>query len=125
VPLSTPEPYKVDGYDKLLEAVKLGGRRKAKVRDFVPKMYQTLVAIDGLAPQDAEDRIYRDLLGIWKKETVRRFLPSKAKGLAAREMQAASRAKSSVAATPGVIPPKGIAIGSGEEAPAGLKWEIS
>jgi hypothetical protein len=132
VPLSNPEPYKVDGYDELLEAVKLGGRRQTKARDFVPKMYQALVTIGGLAPQDAADRIYRDLLGIWQKQTIRRLLPLRTKELVAKDMLVAGRAESlsaseSAPATPGVIIlPKDIAIDSREEVVlTGLKQEIS
>lgn len=54
-------------------------------------MYETLVRKEGLIPFDAADRIYRDVVGIWQKDTIRRLLPSEAKDQAARERQALSR----------------------------------
>lgn len=54
-------------------------------------MYDALVKEEGLAPSDAADRIYKDLVGIWQKDTIRRLLPPEAKNQAAREMQALSR----------------------------------
>lgn len=79
-------------YDRLLaEAVKLGRQHETKAKYFIPKMYDALVRKEGLTPFDAADRIYRDVLGIWQKDTVRRLLPPEAKDQAARERQALSR----------------------------------
>lgn len=79
-------------YDRLLaEAVKLGKQHETKAKYFVPKMYDALVKEEGLAPSDAADRIYKDLVGIWQKDTIRRLLPLEAKNQVAREMQALSR----------------------------------
>ena len=54
-------------------------------------MYDALVKEEGLAPLDAADRIYKDLVGIWQKDTIRRLLPPDAKNQVARDMQALSR----------------------------------
>jgi hypothetical protein len=79
-------------YDHLLaEAVKLGRQHETKAKYFIPKMYDVLVRKEGLTPFDAADRIYRDVLGIWQKDTIRRLLPPEAKDQAARERQALSR----------------------------------
>ena len=79
-------------YDKLLaQAVKLGHQHETKAKDFVPKMYEILVKGEGLEPSDAADRIYKDLVGIWQKDTIRRLLPSESKNQAARDMQALRR----------------------------------
>lgn len=81
-----------DEYDRLLaEAVKLGRQHETKAKDFVPKMYDALVKGEGLAPFDAADRIYKDLVGIWQKDTIRRLLPPESKSQTARDMQALSR----------------------------------
>lgn len=79
-------------YDKLLaQAVKLGRQHETKAKDFVPKMYEILVKGEDLAPSDAADRIYKDLVGIWQKDTIRRLLPPESKNQAARDMQALRR----------------------------------
>lgn len=79
-------------YDRLLaEAVKLGRQHETKAKYFIPRMYDALVRKEGLTPFDAADRIYRDVLGIWQKDTLRRLLPPEAKDQAARERQALSR----------------------------------
>lgn len=75
----------------MAEAVKLGRQHETKAKDFVPKMYDALVKGEGLAPFDAADRIYKDLVGIWKKDTIRRLLPPESKNPVARNMQALSR----------------------------------
>lgn len=75
----------------MAEAVKLGHQHETKAKDFVPKMYDALVKGEGLAPFDAADRIYKDLVGIWKKDTIRRLLPPESKNPVARNMQALSR----------------------------------
>lgn len=79
-------------YDRLLaEAVKLGRQHETKAKYFIPRMYEALVKIEGVTPFDAADRIYKDVLGIWQKDTVRRLLPPEAKDQAARERQVLSR----------------------------------
>ena len=79
-------------YDRLLaQAVKLGHQHETKAKDFVPKMYEILVKGEGLEPSDAADRIYKDLVGIWQKDTIRRLLPVDCKNQAARDMQVLSR----------------------------------
>lgn len=79
-------------YDHLLaEAVKLGRQHETKAKYFIPKMYDVLVRKEGLTPFDAADRIYRDVLGIWQKDTICRLLPPEAKDQAARERQVLSR----------------------------------
>ena len=79
-------------YDRLLaEAVKLGKQHETKAKYFVPKMYDALVKEEGLVLSDAADRIYKDLVGIWQKDTIRRLLPPDAKNQIARDMQALSR----------------------------------
>jgi hypothetical protein len=81
-------------YDILLaEAVKLGKAHHAKAKEYVPAMYEILVKKEGVAPADAADRIYKDLVGIWQKDTIRRLLPPETKDQAARERQAVSRLK--------------------------------
>jgi hypothetical protein len=91
----TADSFQDDGkkeYDHLLaEAVKLGRQHETKAKYFIPKMYDVLVRKEGLTPFDAADRIYRDVLGIWQKDTIRRLLPPEAKDQAARERQALSR----------------------------------
>ncbi len=54
-------------------------------------MYDALVKEEGLVLSDAADRIYKDLVGIWQKDTIRRLLPPDAKNQIARDMQALSR----------------------------------
>lgn len=54
-------------------------------------MYAILVEKEGLGPKDAAGRIYSDLAGIWKKDTIRRLLPAEAKDQSARARQALSR----------------------------------
>lgn len=79
-------------YDSLLaEVVRLKKRHETRAKDFVPKMYAALVKEDGLLPQDAADRIYKDLVGIWEKDTIRRLLPTEVKNQPARARQALSR----------------------------------
>jgi hypothetical protein len=79
-------------YDQLLsEARLLRKQHETYAKDFVPKMYAILREKEGLAPQDAADRIYKDLTGIWEKDTIRRLLPVEAKNQLAREKQALSR----------------------------------
>ncbi len=79
-------------YDGLLsEAIKLGRQHQTKAKYYVPKMYNILVKKEGLIPADAADRIYKDLVGIWQKDTIRRLLPLEAKNHIARERQAMSR----------------------------------
>jgi hypothetical protein len=79
-------------YDQLLaEAVRLRKKHETRAKDFVPKMYEVLVEGEGLAPQDAADRIYKDLVGIWEKDTIRRLLPDEVKNQSARERQKQSR----------------------------------
>jgi hypothetical protein len=79
-------------YDELLaEAIQLHRRHETRAKDFVPKMYAILVEKEGLTPQDAADRIYKDLAGIWQKDTIRRLLPVEAKNPVARVKQALSR----------------------------------
>jgi hypothetical protein len=79
-------------YDNLLaEAIRLKKRHETRAKDFVPKMYSVLVKAEGLAPLDAADRIYKDLVGVWEKDTIRRLLPSEVKNQSARERQALSR----------------------------------
>ena len=76
-------------YDRLLaEAVRLRRYHETRARDFVPRMYAILVEKEGVAPQDAADRIYKDLVGVWEKDTIRRLLPAEAKNPAARARQA-------------------------------------
>jgi hypothetical protein len=76
-------------YDRLLaQAVRLGHKHETSAKDFVPKMYEVLVKREGLEPYDAVDRIYKDLVGIWQKDTIRRLLPAESKNQVAREMQA-------------------------------------
>ena len=71
--------------------MKLGKQHETKAKHFVPKMYDALVRGEGLEPFDAADRIYKDLVGIWQKDTIRRLLPPETKNQVAREMQALSR----------------------------------
>lgn len=79
-------------YDLLLaEAIRLKTRHERQAKHFVPKMYAALVNDEGLTPQDAADRIYKDLVGIWEKDTIRRLLPVEAKNQSARDRQALSR----------------------------------
>jgi hypothetical protein len=81
-------------YDALLkEAVNLGKAHQAKAKEYVPQMYEILVKKEGLTPTDAADRIYKDLVGIWQKDTIRRLLPPETKDQAARERQILSRLK--------------------------------
>jgi hypothetical protein len=54
-------------------------------------MYEILVKGEGLDPFDAADRIYKDLVGIWQKDTIRRLLPPESKNQVAQDMQALSR----------------------------------
>lgn len=54
-------------------------------------MYEILVKEQGLLPTEAADRIYKDLAGIWQKDTIRRLIPPEAKNQVARERQALSR----------------------------------
>lgn len=83
---------KAGEYDKLLvKAIQLRKRHETRARDFVPKMYAILVTKENLTVQDAADRIYKDLAGIWEKDTIRRLLPPEAKNQVARERQALSR----------------------------------
>jgi hypothetical protein len=84
-------PYQKNNheYDRLLaQAVRLGHQHETRAKDFVPKMYEVLVKREGLEPYDAVDRIYKDLVGIWQKDTIRRLLPAESKNQVAREMQA-------------------------------------
>jgi hypothetical protein len=84
-------PYQKNNheYDRLLaQAVRLGHQHETRAKDFVPKMYEILVKREGLEPYDAVDRIYKDLVGIWQKDTIRRLLPAESKNQVAREMQA-------------------------------------
>lgn len=69
----------------------MGRQHETKAIRFVPKMYDALVKGEGLTPSDAADRIYKDLVGIWQKDTIRRLLPPESKNQVAREMQALSR----------------------------------
>jgi len=79
-------------YDHLLaEAIKIGKRHQTRAKHYVPKMYEILVKEEGFTPVDAAIRIYKDLAGIWEKDTIRRLLPPEAKNQAARERQALSR----------------------------------
>jgi hypothetical protein len=79
-------------YDQLLaEAVRLQKKHETRAKDFVPRMYEVLVEGEGLVPQDAADRIYMDLVGIWEKDTIRRLLPDEVKNQSARERQKQSR----------------------------------
>lgn len=81
-------------YDALLtEAVNLGKAHQAKAKEYVPQMYELLVKKEGLAPTDAAERIYKDLVGTWQKDTIRRLLPPETKDQAARERQILSRLK--------------------------------
>jgi hypothetical protein len=81
-------------YEQLLEeAMRLGKEHQLKAKYYVPRMYDILVREEGMAPFDAADRIYRDLVGVWQKDTIRRLLPAEAKNQAARERQALSRIK--------------------------------
>jgi len=66
-------------------------------------MYEALVRKEGLAPFDAADRIYRDVVGIWQKDTIRRLLPPEAKDQAARERQVLSRLHMATASSAGLI----------------------
>lgn len=61
-----------------------------KAKYFIPKMYDALRK-EGLSPFDAADRIYKDVVGIWQKDTIRRLLPVEAKDQAARQRQVLSR----------------------------------
>jgi hypothetical protein len=84
-------PYQKNNheYDRLLaRAVRLGHQHETRAKDFVPKMYEILVKREGLEPHDAVDRIYKDLVGVWQKDTIRRLLPAESKNQVAREMQA-------------------------------------
>ena len=75
----------------MAEAVRLGKLHDTKAKYFIPKMYDILVRREGMTPFDAADRIYRDVAGVWQKDTIRRLLPPEAKDQAARERQALSR----------------------------------
>jgi hypothetical protein len=82
---------KISEYDQLLaEAVKMHQEHEIKAKYFIPKMYDALRKED-LSPFDAADRIYKDVVGIWQKDTIRRLLPVEAKDQAARERQVLSR----------------------------------
>jgi hypothetical protein len=82
---------KISEYDQLLaEAVKMHQEHEIKAKYFIPKMYEALRK-EGLSPFDAADRIYKDVVGIWQKDTIRRLLPVEAKDQAARERQVLSR----------------------------------
>lgn len=77
-------------YDHLLaEATRLRRQHEVRAKDYVPKMYRILV--EASSPQEAADRIYKDLAGIWEKDTIRRLLPVEAKNQPARTRQALSR----------------------------------
>ena len=77
-------------YDHLLaEATRLRRQHEVRAKDYVPKMYRILVETS--SPQEATDRIYKDLAGIWEKDTIRRLLPVEAKNQPARTRQALSR----------------------------------
>ena len=79
-------------YELLLaEAVRLGKQHDTKAKYFIPKMYDILVRKEGMTPIEAADRIYRDVAGVWQKDTIRRLLPPEAKDQAARERQVLSR----------------------------------
>ncbi|HVX02594.1 MAG TPA: hypothetical protein VHA09_05530 [Nitrososphaera sp.] len=79
-------------YDRLLaEAVKLGKQHETRAKYYIPKMYDVLVNKEGMTPFEAADSIYRDVAGIWQKDTIRRLLPPEAKDQAARERQVLSR----------------------------------
>jgi hypothetical protein len=94
-------------YEQLLaEAVRLGKLHDTKAKYFIPKMYDILVRREGMTPFDAADRIYRDVAGVWQKDTIRRLLPPEAKDQAARERQALSRLHMSAGAA-GLILRKG------------------
>lgn len=75
-------------YNRLLaQAVQLGKRHEAKARHFVPRMYRILVEKERLSPRDAAERMYKDLAGVWQKDTIRRLLPAEAKNRLAIIMQ--------------------------------------
>jgi len=79
-------------YEQLLaEAIRLRKKHETRAKDFIPRMYEILAKSEGLTPQDAADRIYKDLVGIWEKDTIRRLLPIETKNQSARERQALSR----------------------------------
>lgn len=79
-------------YGQLLtEAIRLRKQHETRAKDFVPRMYAILVEGEDLTPQDAADRIYKDLARIWEKDTIRRLLPPDAKNQSARERQVLSR----------------------------------
>jgi hypothetical protein len=88
----TADPgQKISEYDQLLEeAVKMHKEHEIKAKYFVPKMYDALRK-EGLNPFDAADRIYKDVVVIWQKDTIRRLLPVEAKDQAARQRQVLSR----------------------------------
>lgn len=79
-------------YEVLLrEAVQLRKKHESRAKDFVPQLYAILVEKEGMMPKDAAGRIYKDLAGVWQKDTIRRLLPAEAKDQSARERQALSR----------------------------------
>lgn len=66
-------------YDELLnKAQKEAKLFHTRADEYVPKMYKALRA-ENVDPLDAKDRIEKDLVSIWKKDTIRRLLPPETK----------------------------------------------
>ncbi len=63
-------------YDDLLIEVKKKVHSLAK--EYVPKLYQALRE-EGLSQEDARDRVEKDCIPIWAKETIRKWMPEEAK----------------------------------------------
>lgn len=47
--------------------MQLRKKHETRARDFVPKIYAILVGKEGLAPRDAADRIYKDLVSLLER----------------------------------------------------------
>lgn len=73
-------------YDELLaEARKEAEGFRKKASEYVPKMYEALRK-EGVDPHDAKDRIEKDLVGTWTKDTIRRLLPEEYKNPEAKDL---------------------------------------
>ena len=49
-----------------------------KASEYVPQMYEALKK-DGYTPDEARDKIKKDSINIWKKETIDKWIPEEAK----------------------------------------------
>ena len=74
--IETEEDKNLTEYEQIWK--KMREELNVKASNYVPQMYDALIK-DGYTPEEARDKIKKDSINLWKKETIDKFIPEEAK----------------------------------------------